>query len=84
MLSIGHLGGHGSVELAKAFSQTGLRGHGLEHAPADAAVLAAGHGLGGEVVYAGREAVVYQVGKDLCFLVSISFILFFRCFCVSL
>lgn len=67
MLSIGHLGGHGGVELAEAFSQTGLRGHGLEDAPADAAVLAARHGLGGEVVYAGREAVVYQVGKDLFF-----------------
>lgn len=60
-----HLSSHGSVELAKALAQARLGRHGLEHAAADAAGLAAGKGLGGEVVDAGGEAVVYEVAEDL-------------------
>ena len=60
-----HLSSHGSVELAETLAQARLRRHGLEHAAADAAGLAAGKSLGGEVVDAGGEAVVYEVAEDL-------------------
>lgn len=60
-----HLSSHSSVELAEALAETRLGGHGLEHAAADAAGLATGKGLGGEVVDAGSEAVVYEVAEDL-------------------
>lgn len=60
-----HLSSHGSVELAETLAQARLGRHGLEHAAADAAGLATGKGLGGEVVDAGGEAVVYEVAEDL-------------------
>lgn len=54
-----HLGRHGRIQLGEALAQAGLGGHGLGDAAADAARLAAREGLGGEVVDAGAEAVVY-------------------------
>jgi len=66
LLAVLHLGAHGGVELAEALAQAGLGRHGLEHAAADATVLAAREGLGGEVVDARGEAVVDEVTEDLC------------------
>ena len=60
-----HLGGNRRVELGEALAQARLRRHGLGHAPADAARLAARERLGGEVVDAGVEAVVDQVAEDV-------------------
>ena len=60
-----HLGARGGVELGEALAQAGLRRHGLGHAPADAARLAAREGLGGEVVDAGVEAAVDEGAEGL-------------------
>jgi len=74
-----HLGRHGGVELGEALAQARLRRHGLCHAPADAARLAARERLGGEVVDAGGEAVVDEVAENLLcpLVVSFGFFSFF-------
>lgn len=52
--------------LLEALGQTLATGHVLLHTARDAAVLALGHGLGGEVADAGGEAVVDEVAEELC------------------
>ncbi len=64
-LPLRHLSRHGRVELGEPLAKARLRRHGLGHAPADAARLAARERLGGEVVDAGVEAGVDEVAEDL-------------------
>ncbi|TPX08951.1 uncharacterized protein E0L32_009530 [Thyridium curvatum] len=59
------LGGQLGVVLLEPLAQAGGRGHGLLDAAGDAAGLAAGERLGGEVVDAGHEAVVDEVAEEL-------------------
>lgn len=49
----------------EALGHAGGGGHGLLDAPRQAAVLAAGEGLAGEVVDAGGEAAVDEGGEHL-------------------
>lgn len=58
-LLLGHLLRHRGVVLLEALAQAHRRGLGLLHAALDAGGLAGGQGLGGEVVDARVEAVVY-------------------------
>jgi hypothetical protein len=53
--------------LLESLADTLLSGHPLGNAAVDAAALAGGDGLGGEVVDAGHEAVLNETAKGLEF-----------------
>lgn len=64
-LPLAHLGGHVGIVLLEALREALAAGHVLLDAAGDAAVLALGHGLGGEVADARGEAVVDEVAEEL-------------------
>lgn len=65
LLVLLHLGSHLGIVLLEALAQALLGEHLLLDAAGDAAGLAGGKGLGGEVVDAGGEAVVDEVTEQL-------------------
>lgn len=60
-----HLIGHVGVVFLEPLGQALAAGHVLLDAAGDAAVLALGHGLRGEVVDAGGEACVDKAAEEL-------------------
>lgn len=67
-----HLGSDLGVVLLEAIAHALLGGHPLLDAAVDAAGLAGGDGLGGEVVDAGHEAVLDETAESLDDSVSIN------------
>jgi len=59
---------HGGALLGEPLREAPRGGEVLGHAPLQAARLAAGEGLAGEVVDAGDEAAVYHRVEHLCLL----------------
>lgn len=64
-LSLAHLSSHVGIVLLEALGQALTRGHVLLNAARDAAVLALGDSLGGEIVDTRGEAVIDEVAKEL-------------------